>query len=90
MASPDGQRRCDGWTGPRTCPCPEAAGSLPGGAPAQDITYSVTVNDVMVQGSPQAISYDVTVIDPSVMVSVVPTTWGAIKNRYLEPEPATP
>jgi len=58
---------------------------LPGGAPVQDITYSVTINNVMISGSPQSFAYDVTVIDPAVMVPVRKTTWGAIKNLYQEP-----
>jgi hypothetical protein len=53
---------------------------LPGGAPSQDTIYNVTVD--VIAGGAQSFSYDVTVIDPSVMVPPLPTTWGAIKHKY--------
>jgi hypothetical protein len=55
---------------------------LPGGAPAQDTSYDVTVSSVMVSGSPRSFSYTVTLIDPSVMVSTRPSTWGRLKALY--------
>lgn len=60
--------------------------SLPAPDSGEDITYSVTIDNVMISGSPRSFSYDVTVIDPAVMVPTRKTTWGAIKNLYQEPD----
>jgi len=55
---------------------------LPGGAPNPDATYTVTVANVLVSGSPTQFTYSVTVIDPSMAVPARPTTWGRLKARY--------
>ena len=50
--------------------------------PSSDTTYTVTVNNVMIRGSPRNFSYNVNVIDPSItgLDSIFPTITGPSKT----------
>jgi uncharacterized protein YkwD len=54
---------------------------VPTGAPSADLTYRVTVSNVVVSGQSQVFTYDVTIIDPNVpmlSIALVPTNSLAI------------
>jgi hypothetical protein len=55
---------------------------LPSGPPTSDVVYHVAVSGIVVGGLTQTHEYDVTVIDPSSGVPVLPTTWGGLKSRF--------
>lgn len=42
--------------------------NLPSSAPAEDLTYTVTISNVLIDESPQEFTYDVTIIDPDRIV----------------------
>jgi uncharacterized protein YkwD len=57
---------------------PQGLGS---GGPGGDVSFQVTLSNVIVSGSPRTFTYTVTIIDPAV-VPTVPVTWGSLKHRF--------
>jgi hypothetical protein len=60
---------------------------VPSSAPAQDISYDVTVRNVGVGGTPRDFSYTVTIIDPAVTVPTPPATPTPVGTPTPRPTP---